>query len=116
MKSRFVITAAALALAMGAAQAYEGGTRTTMLPSNGAIHTGATTYEDWILIDQIVAALQADRQLEKPGVTATITANNGKVALSGSADGHAQATRAEKIVKSVAGSRNVAGTLSTEGG
>jgi osmotically-inducible protein OsmY len=114
MKSRFVITAAALTLAMGAAQAYEG-TRTTMLPLNGAIHTGATTYEDWVLIDQIVAALQADRQLEKPGVTATINANYGKVALSGSADGHAQATRAEKIVKSVAGSKNVAGTLSTEG-
>jgi osmotically-inducible protein OsmY len=114
MKMRYAITAAAAALAMSAAQAHDG-VRTTM-PSGNSIHTGALTYEDQILVDQIAAALESDRQLQKPGITATVTATNGKVALSGSADSLAQASRAEKIVRNTAGNASVAGTLSTEGG
>jgi osmotically-inducible protein OsmY len=116
MKIKLAITAAAVAMAMGAAQAGDAAKRTTTLPAGGTIHTGAMTYEDQLLVDRIADALASDRQLQAPGITVTVTAKNGKVALSGSADSLAQAYRAERIVKNEAGAANVAGTLSTEGG
>jgi osmotically-inducible protein OsmY len=119
--THLTIAAAALALAMGAAQAHNDGKRHAhygdtvyygdTLPN--AIHSGGMSYDDQILADKVATALANDSKLQKPGITATVSAKNGQVSLSGFADSAEQAARAEKIARDVAGAGNFSGTLST---
>ena len=125
MKAKHLMTAAAtLALAMGAAQAHNDGKRHAhygdtvyygdSLPN--AIHSGGMSYDDQLLADKVAAALASDPKLQRPGITATISAKNGQVSMTGSADRAEQAARAEKIARDIAGAGNFSGTLSTQGG
>ena len=86
-------------------------------PINGAaIHSGAMTWEDRALADEVAIALHADRRLAQPGITATVVASNGGVTLSGSTDSFEQAQRAEQLAKRAADNGRVVGTLSTTSG
>jgi len=125
MKARYVISiATGLVLAMGAAQAHDRAKRAERYDATpytsgalpNAIHSGAMSYDDQILVDKVASALANDRQLQRPGITATVTAKDGQISLSGSADRVSQAARAEKIARDIAGAGNVSGTLSTQGG
>ena len=108
MKARYAITAAAaLALAMGAAQADDYGKR-TMSPPTNAIHSGGMSADDQALADRVVAALATDSKLVH--ITATVVASNGRVTFNGSGN-LAQSARAEKIACDIAGRANVTGTL-----
>jgi len=115
----------AVALALGAAPAFAhdyshhawngyGSANTARLAADdGNIHVGAMNADDLALADRVADALRADRRLSEPGITATVTANNGQVALSGFAQDNRQAQRAEAIAKGVAGAGNVSGTIAT---
>lgn len=118
MKARNgIILAAALALS-GTAFAhgldrhagYDRYDRTGYVGTN-ALHTGGMTYEDQALADRIASAIASDKELSKPGITATIVANNGRVSINGEANDHQQAQRAEQIACDIAGRANVTGTL-----
>lgn len=108
MKSRLALTAAALALSAGVAQAQY--LDTTVAAHSNHIHGGAMTFDDQALLAQVMNALATDREL-KQGVTATVVVKNGQVTLSGSSETVIQAARAEKLAKDIAGSANVVGTL-----
>lgn len=110
-----LIAAAMLGLATGAI-ANEGYVDRNIPSTHGAIHSGANNAEDSDLALRVATALAADRKLAEPGVTVTVSANNGKVMLSGSADSVDQAARAERVAASVAGRANVTGTLSVTAG
>jgi osmotically-inducible protein OsmY len=126
MKTRHAMTMAAVIAAMGATAALAENV-VLVVPGeaiviqelrpyhSSAIHTGAMTWDDLVLVEKVAAALEADRALAQPGITATLVANNGRVTMSGSGD-FAQAQRAERIAKRVAGGVNVAGTLANTGG
>jgi osmotically-inducible protein OsmY len=108
MKTRYAITAAAaLALAMGAAQAHDYGKR-AMSPSNNAIHSGGMSADDQALAERVAAALATDSKLVH--ITATVVANNGRISLNGTGNA-AQGARAEKIASEIAGRANVSGSL-----
>ena len=89
--------------------------QTPGLVSGSPLHSGGATVEDALLADQVAAAFASDRRLSQPGITATVSATNGRVSLTGSADG-AQAARAEQIARRVAGAGSVTGMIGTEGG
>src|SRR5205085_6283542 len=79
--------------------------------STEAIHTGGMTVDDQALAQRIASAIASDKELSKPGITATIVANNGRVSINGEANDHQQAQRAEQIACDIAGRANVSGTL-----
>ncbi|HUL95126.1 MAG TPA: BON domain-containing protein [Usitatibacter sp.] len=118
--------AAALAMGAPAAFAHDGARHAwshwwhyndrTKAADDNNIHAGGVTYDDDVLANRVADALRADRTLSEPGVTATVTAKDGRVSLTGSADSIVQATRAEQIARSVAGAGNVSGTLETTAG
>jgi BON domain-containing protein len=89
--------------------------QTPGLVSGSPLHSGGATVADAQLADQVAAALASDRRLSQPSMTATVSATNGRVSLSGSADG-AQAARAEQIARRVAGAGSVTAMIGTEGG
>jgi osmotically-inducible protein OsmY len=78
-----------------------------------AIHAGGASASDDTLANDVAAAIAADPRLF--GATATITAVDGRVSLSGSAESVAQATLAEQVARGVAGA-HVSGTLDPLGG
>lgn len=104
------VVTAALAFPVGAAR--EGATA-PWVPSN-VVHSGAATYDDHALASEIVAAVHADPGLN--GVALTLVARDGRVTLSGSASDVAQAARAERLVREIAGEREVRGRLDIAGG
>lgn len=89
---------------------------TTRMSDDGNIHTGATNADDQLLADRVADALRNDPKLAEPGITATVTANNGRVSLSGFANNQQQGYRAEQDAREVAGAANVSGTLANEAG
>ena len=107
MKARYAISAAAFALAMGAAQAHDYGKR-AMSPSNNAIHSGGMSADDQALADRVADALATDPKLVH--ITATVVAKDGRVSLNGTGN-ISQAARAEQIACDIAGRANVSGTL-----
>ena len=86
------------------------------LVSGSPLHSGGPTVADAQLADRVAAALASDRILSEPGITATVSANNGRVSITGSSDNAAQAARAEQIASRVAGRGYVSGTISNTGG
>lgn len=84
---------------------------------DGTIHVGSgMNADDLALAERVADALRSDRRLSEPGITATVTAKDGRVSLSGSANDNRQAIRAEAIARHVAGAGNVSGTLANEAG
>jgi len=122
MKIRYALGAAAIALAMGTAQANDTSKRVYTIPStpvtsDSAIHSGARNLDDAALADRIAAAFAADRTLSKTaGFIATVSAKDGRVSLSGNAKTAEQAAKAEKIASDIAGRANVSGTIDISGG
>jgi osmotically-inducible protein OsmY len=126
MKMKHAMTMAAVIAAMGATASLAE-TVVLVVPGeaiviqelrpfhSSAIQTGAMTWDDLVLVEKVAAALEADRSLAQPGITATLVAKDGRVTMSGSGN-YAQAQRAERIAKRVAGGANFAGTLSNTGG
>ncbi len=92
------------------------GSYSTRMSDDGTIHSGGVTADDQALADRVADALRNDRKLSEPGITATVTAKDGRVALSGFANNEGQARRAEAIARRVAGAGNVSGTLANEAG
>lgn len=84
-----------------------------VLEEGGALQSGGKTLADTLLADDVAYALARDRKLD--GMTVTVSANNGKVMLSGSAD-QEQSERARQIAQRVAGMGNVSGELSNTDG
>ena len=84
--------------------------------SGSPVHSGGASVADAQLADRVAAALVSDRKLSEPGITATVSAYNGRVSLTGSTDSVAQAARAEQVASRVAGRGNVSGLLSNTGG
>lgn len=124
MKSIKAVAAAmaACGAALAHAQAYvvEPGERVIIIETrtiNGAaVHSGAMTWQDQALADEVAIALHADRRLAQPGITATVVASNGNVTINGSTDSYEQAQRAEQLARRAAGPGRVTGTLSTTSG
>lgn len=84
---------------------------------DGNIHVGsAMNADDQALAERVADALRSDRRLEEPGITATVTARDGRVALSGFANDNRQSMIAEADARRVAGAGNVSGTLANEAG
>ena len=84
-----------------------------LIEESSALHSGGKNLADTLLADDVAYALARDRKLE--GITATVSANNGKVMLSGSGDNE-QSQRAKQIAQRVAGFGNVSGELSNTDG
>jgi hypothetical protein len=80
---------------------------------SGALQSGGKSIDDVTLADSVAVALARDRKLN--GVTATVSANNGRVSVTGFGD-QDQSTRALGIAQRVAGFGNVSGALSNDGG
>ena len=81
---------------------------------NGSpIHGGYVTPSDSILLNDVVLALDSDRQLK--GSTVTIIAKNGELIMNGTADNLIQAARMERIAKNTARGP-VTAWFSTSGG
>jgi osmotically-inducible protein OsmY len=78
------------------------------------IHSGGATAADTALALDVAAALAADKKLD--GSTITVSALDGNVSLSGSAQSPEQGSYAENTAKRVAGVGAVSGTLSGQGG
>ena len=78
--------------------------------SGDPIHSGGLTAADTALAMDVANALASDSRLD--GATITVSANNGGISLSGSAESSEQAHFAEQRAREVAGVRNVSGTLS----
>ena len=85
-----------------------------LLASPNAIHSGAGNASDQALADSVADAFRSDPGLY--GATATVSAKDGRVALSGSAKNLQQAARAEQVARHVAGVASVSGTLDAQGG
>jgi len=125
MNRNTALFAAALALGAAPCFANDSGHRHAWLHGDdshyrsadaGNIHSGAANADDQALADRVADALRSDRRLSEPGITATVTAKDGRVALSGFANDNRQAMRAEAIARRVAGAGNVSGTLANEAG
>ena len=78
------------------------------------IHSGGATAADTSLALDVAAALAADPKLE--GATITVSARDGNVSLSGSAQSPEQGTYAENTARRVAGVGAVSGVFSAQGG
>jgi osmotically-inducible protein OsmY len=118
MKIRHELVAvAAVAFAVGAAQAHDSAKREYRSYNNNsspnAIHTGGMTAEDQALADKVADALRADPRMN--GATVTVSARNGLVTLSGLAPNPGQSDIAQRDAKDVAGAR-VIGFLSPGAG
>lgn len=84
-------------------------------PAPGSpIHAGADNAADTALARQVASALAADPRLE--GATITVSAKDGDVMISGSAEGADQGDLAQQVARSVTGAESVTGTLSPAGG
>ena len=84
---------------------------------DGNIHVGsAPNADDLALAQRVADELRSDRRLSEPGITATVTAKDGRVALSGFANDNRQSMIAEADARRVAGAANVSGTLANEAG
>ncbi|HEX4780207.1 MAG TPA: BON domain-containing protein [Usitatibacter sp.] len=92
---------------------YDSANTARLAADDGSIHSGAMNADDEALADRVADALRADRRLSEPGITATVSAKDGRVALSGFAQDNRQAQRAEAIARRVAGAGNVSGTIAT---
>lgn len=84
------------------------------ITSGSAIHAGADNPTDQALAEEVAAALSDEPRLD--GATATVSANDGRVSLSGSAASPEQGAIAEQVAREVAGPAAVSGTLSPQGG
>src|SRR5262249_47522638 len=131
MKLRLALIAAALGAAGIAQAAYDDTVvivdhpyyradpiivyQTPSLVSGSPLHSGGATIADAQLADRVAAAFASDRSLSEPGITATVSANNGRVSFTGSGDA-AQSGRAEQLASRIAGRGNVTGKLSNSGG
>jgi osmotically-inducible protein OsmY len=117
MKIRHELVAvAAVAFAVGAAQAHDSAKREYRSYNNtspNAIHTGGMTAEDQALADQVAATLRADPRMD--GATVTVTAKDGRVTLSGLAQSATQSDIAQRDAKDFTGAR-VIGFLSPGAG
>jgi hypothetical protein len=78
---------------------------------SGALQSGGNNLADTLLADSVAMALARDRTLN--GVSATVSANNGRVSISGQANLE-QSEHARQIAKRIAG--NVSGELANNGG
>jgi osmotically-inducible protein OsmY len=114
MAALALASALACAVAMPLRAARDGARIDPLHVPSNTVHTGASTYADHELASEIVAALNRDRTLN--GTSVTVVAKDGRVSLSGSARDVAQAARAEKVVRDIAGARAVAGRLDVAGG
>jgi osmotically-inducible protein OsmY len=104
----------ATALALPSHAAREARTIDPMMVPTNTVHSGAHSYDDHELVSQIVAALNGDTSLN--GSAITVVAKDGRVTLSGSAKDLAQAARAERLARDIAGARAVGGKLDVQGG
>ena len=77
----------------------------------GALQSGGATPEDTELADRVAVALASDSRLN--GASATVSAVNGRVSISGIAD-QAQNQHAQAVASRVAGRGNVSGELSSD--
>ena len=77
----------------------------------GAIQSGGATPEDTELADRVAVALGNDSRLN--GASATVSAVNGRVSISGIAD-HVQNQHAQVVASRVAGRANASGELSSD--
>jgi osmotically-inducible protein OsmY len=93
---------------------YQGSYHGRLDRSTNAIHSGAANPSDQALADAVADAFRNDPALF--GATATIVANNGRVALNGSSNNLQQSSRAEQVARRVAGVAAVSGTLDPMGG
>ena len=84
-----------------------------MADNGSPIHFGANNPADQALAERVAGAIQQDPRLD--GATVTVSANDGRVSLSGSARSPEQAGAAENAASRVAGRANVSGTLSPQG-
>jgi hypothetical protein len=80
---------------------------------SGGLHSGGRTLDDALLAENVAMAFARDRTLN--GATATISANNGRVSISGLAN-QQQSEHARQIAQRIAGRGNVSGELSNTGG
>jgi len=84
------------------------------IADDGAIHTAANNPDDQMLADKVAEALRSDRGLN--GATVTVSANDGRIALAGSAANVSDAYRIQNIAKAAAGpGRVVAGSIDAQG-
>lgn len=83
--------------------------------SGSPLHSGGASVEDALLADRVAASIASDRRLAGAGITATVSALNGRVSIIGSADNE-QAIRAEQAAVRVAGRANVTTMISSTGG
>ena len=117
MRTRTLIglgaVAAAFALPAQAAHHFFHESATGEPPSDHAIHVAAASYSDQRLADSVADALRADPKLE--GTTITVAADEGRIALSGSAKDGALAARAEQIAANVAGRGRVTAMIDAQG-
>ena len=93
---------------------YVAPARPESVEPSSAIHSGANNAADQALADRVADAIADEPKLD--GATVTVSANNGNVSLSGSADSPEQAAIAEQVAREVAGPGSVSGTLSPTGG
>jgi hypothetical protein len=84
------------------------------IDSSSAIQSGAGNPADAALADRVAAAIADEPRLD--GATVTVSANQGRVSISGSADSPEQGAIAEQVAREVAGPAAVSGTLSPLGG
>lgn len=77
----------------------------------GALQSGGNNLADTLLADRVAMALANDRLLDD--VSATVSAHNGRVSLSGLGNAQ-QAYRAQQIAKRVAGAGSVSGELASD--
>lgn len=80
---------------------------------SGALQSGGNNLADTLLADSVAMAFARDRALN--GVSATVSANNGRVSISGLAN-QEQSEHARQIAMRIAGRGNVSGELSNTGG
>ena len=80
---------------------------------SGALQSGGNNLADTLLADSVAMAFARDRTLN--GASATVSANNGRVSISGLAN-QEQSEHARQIAKRIAGAGNVSGELSNTGG
>jgi len=78
---------------------------------HGALHSGAANIEDRLLADTVAVALARDRSLDD--ITATVSANGGRVTLSGHGS-YSDSQRAQQVARRVAGPGSVVGQLSSD--
>jgi osmotically-inducible protein OsmY len=84
-----------------------------VLKERGAIQSGGNNIADTLLADDVAMAIANDRRVN--GASLTVSANNGRVSLSGAANQY-QSEIARQVAQRVAGRASVSGELSNTGG